>query len=46
MEGYKVALEELRKRYEDNLHDKKEEIEGLEGAMGQLSERVEVGSWV
>ena len=42
VEGYKVALEELRKRYDDNVHDKEDEVEGLEKSVAQLSERVEV----
>ncbi|XP_063695064.1 uncharacterized protein LOC134826574 isoform X2 [Bolinopsis microptera] len=42
VEGYKVALEELRKRYDDNVHDKEDEMEGLEKTVAQLSERVEV----
>ena len=43
VEGYKVALEELRKRYDDNIHEKDEEVDTLEKTVSQLSERVEVG---
>ena len=42
MEGYKVALEELRKRYDGSVHDKNEEIASLEASVSTLSERVEV----
>lgn len=42
VEGYKVALEELRKRYDDNIHEREEEVETLEKTVSQLSERVEV----
>ena len=42
MEGYKVALEELRRRYDDNVHEKNEDIATLETTVTTLSERVEV----
>ena len=45
VEGYKVALEELRKRYDDNIHEKDEELDTLEKTVSQLSERVEVSKF-
>lgn len=42
MEGYKTALEELRKRYDDNIADKDDEIHGLDKNVSQLTEKVEV----
>ena len=42
MEGYKVALEELRKKYDDNIFEKKEDVEILEKNVAELTEKLEV----
>jgi len=39
IEGYKVALDELRKRYEGNMQDKMDELKEMDNSLAELTDK-------